>query len=152
VLNNGGEHVTPNRSFGLTRRDAWGLAIVATTTAALITYRAIYIEPRAWGAICATAEGAPLACASRAALFWLQRQYLWGGFALALGLVAFLCRGPFVIAVTAVVMGMAAVENYNATWGMVGAALGVWAWLAMNRKSFFFEKKNQKTFPTTPTV
>jgi hypothetical protein len=49
-------------------------------------------------------------------------------------------------------MGIAAVENYNATWGMVGAALGVWAWLGQNKKAFFFEKKNQKTFPTGPAV
>jgi hypothetical protein len=141
--------VKPNRSFGLTRRDAWGLAIVATATAALITYRAIYIEPRAWGVICA-AGGAPMACASRTALFWLQREYLWGGIALALGLFAFLMRGPFAVAVAAVVMGFAAVENYNATWGMVGAALGVWAWLGQNKTAFFFEKKNQKTSSIAP--
>ncbi len=126
--------MTPNRAYGLSRRDIWGLAIVAAATAALIIYRATYIEPRAWGATCAAANP-PLVCASRAALFWLQRQYLWGGIALALGLCAFLARGPFAVAVAAVVMGMAAVENYNATWGMVGAALGVWAWLALNRRA-----------------
>ncbi len=130
----GSEYVTPNRNFGLTRRDVWGLAIVAAATGALITYRAIYIEPRAWGAVCAAAN-APVACATRAALFWLQRHYLWGGTALALGLYAFLFRGPFAVAVAAVVIGIAAVENYNATWGMVGAALGVWAWLALNRRA-----------------
>ena len=108
-----------------------GLAVVAAATAAMIAYRAAYIEPREWGTICAAAAGAPLACAPRTALFWLQRQYLWGGIALALGLLAFLRRGPLVVAVAAVVMGMAAVENYNATWGMVGAGLGVWAWLRL---------------------
>jgi hypothetical protein len=113
----------------LARRDWAGLAIVALATSGLIAYRAVYIEPRAWGTICAAAAGAPLACGPRSALVWLQREYLWGGMALALGLVAFLWRGPFVVAVAAVVMGIAAVENYNATWGMVGAALGAWAWL-----------------------
>ena len=115
----------------LGRRDRAGLAIVVAATAGLIIYRAIYIEPRAWGAICAAAAGAPLACAPRAALVWLQREYLWGGIALGLGLVAFLCRGPFVVAVAAVVMGIAGVENYNATWGMAGAALGAWSWLRL---------------------
>jgi hypothetical protein len=28
-----------------------------------------------------------------------------------------------------VLFGIAAVINYNATWGMVGAALGAWTWL-----------------------
>jgi hypothetical protein len=111
------------------RRDWWGLSAVAACTAALIAYRYTYIEPRAWGTICAAAEGAPLACAPRSALVWLQRTYLWGGMALALGLWAFLARGPFLLCVAAVIMGMAAVENYNATWGMVGAALGAWTWL-----------------------
>ncbi len=106
-----------------------GLAVVALALAGLIAYRAVYIEPRAWGTICAASGGAPLVCGSRAALFWLQTKYLWGGTALALGLLAFLRRGPFALAVAAVVAGVAAVENYNATWGMVGAALGVWAWL-----------------------
>ena len=109
-------------------QDWLGIGIVIVATAALIIYRAYYIEPRAWGTICAAA-GAPLACAPRAALFWLQTKYLWGGIALALGLWAFLARGSFAVAVAAVVMGFAAVENYNATWGMVGAALGVWGWL-----------------------
>lgn len=106
-----------------------GLAVVAAATAGMIAYRAVYIEPREWGTICAASAGAPLACAPRTALFWLQREYLWGGIALALGLWAFLARGPLAVAVAAVVMGVAAVENYNATWGMVGAGLGVWAWL-----------------------
>ena len=108
------------------------MAVVAAAIAGLIIYRAYYIEPRAWGAICAAAAP-PLACAPRAALFWLQTKYLWGGTALVLGLWAFLARGPFVVAVAAVVMGAAAVENYNATWGMVGAALGVWSWLRLGK-------------------
>ena len=118
----------------LARRDWVGLAVVAACTAGLIAYRYVYIEPRAWGTICAAAEGAPVACYPRAALVWLQREYLWGGIALALGLWAFLARGPFVVCVGAVMVGVAAVENYNATWGMVGAALGAWAWLRYRPK------------------
>ena len=112
----------------LAPRDWVGLAVVALATGCLLGYRAGFIEPRAWGAICAAA-GPPLACLPRAALLWMQQRYLWGAIALALGLLAFLVRTPFAVRVAAVVAGIAAVANYNATWGMVGAALGVWSWL-----------------------
>ena len=121
------------RVGGIGRRDVAGLAIVAASIAGMIAYRYAYIEPREWGAVCATASP-PLACAPRAALLWLQQKYAWGGVALALGLSAFLLRGPFAVAVAAMVVGVAAVENYNATWGMIGLALGAWAWAA-NRPS-----------------
>jgi hypothetical protein len=109
------------------RRDWIGLTVVAAATAGIIAYRYVYIEPRSWGAICAAASP-PLACAPRSALLWLQQKYLWGGGALALGLVAFLWRGPLAMSVAAIVVGVVAVENYNATWGMAGLALGAWAW------------------------
>ncbi len=109
------------------RRDYAGLAVVAAWVAALLVYRQIVIEPREWGAICAAA-GAPLACAPRAALLWLQNWQLWGAAALTLGLAAFVGAG-FWAAVAAVALGAAAVINYNATWGMLGMALGAWAWL-----------------------
>ena len=116
------------RGLGKFRRQDWaGLAVVAAAWAAIIAYRYAYIEPREWGAICASASP-PLACAPRTALLWLQQKYAWGGAALALGLVAFLRRGPFAVNVAAIVVGIVAVENYNATWGMAGAALGAWAW------------------------
>ena len=121
----------------LTRQDYAGLAIVAACTAFIFAYRAVYIEPRAWGALCAAASP-PLACLPRAGLLWLQREYLWGGIALALGMVAFLARGPRAVSVAAVVMGVAAVANFNATWGMVGAALGVWAWFCMKKEIVLF--------------
>jgi hypothetical protein len=110
-------------------RDVVGLGVVLAWTAAMIAYRYAYIEPRAWGAICAASAGAPVACVPRAGLLWLQREYLWGGGALALGLWAFLFRGPFWVAVAAIVVGVGGVENYNATWAMVGLALGVWVWV-----------------------
>ena len=114
---------------GIGRRDRLGLAVVAAWTVAMIAYRYAYIEPRAWGAICAATQGAPLACVPRAGLLWLQREYLWGGVSLALGLVAFLFRGPFWMAVGAILVGIGGVENYNATWAMVGLALGAWVWV-----------------------
>lgn len=121
--------VTVGRGLDKVRLRDWvGLAVVVAATAGLIAYRAAFIEPRAWGAVCAAAA-APVACVPRAALLWLQREYLWGGIALALGFSAFLLRLPFWVRVAAVVVGIAGVENYNATWGMVGAALGAWVWL-----------------------
>jgi hypothetical protein len=118
----------------LAARDWVGLAVVALATALLLAYRAVFIEPRAWGAICA-ASTPPLACLPRAGLLWMQQRYLWGAVALAFGLLAFLVRAPFAVRVVAVVAGIAAVANYNATWGMVGAALGVWAWLRPPRRA-----------------
>ena len=109
-------------------RDWVGLAVVGLATAGLLAYRANFIEPRAWGAICAAATP-PVACLLRAGLLWMQQRYLWGAIALALGVLAFLARAPFAVRVASVVAGIAAVANYNATWGMLGAALGVWAWL-----------------------
>jgi hypothetical protein len=111
----------------MTRRDWAGLAVVAVWVAALVAYRHTYIEPREWGAICAAAA-APLVCAPRAALLWLQFWQLWGAAALALGLAAFVGVG-FWAAVGAVALGAAAVIDYNATWGMLGLALGAWAWI-----------------------
>jgi len=111
----------------MTRRDCAGLAAVAVWVAALLAYRYIYIEPREWGAVCAAAS-APLACAPRAALLWLQFWQLWGMAALVLGLAAFVGAG-FWAAVAAVALGAGAVINYNATWGMLGLALGAWAWI-----------------------
>jgi hypothetical protein len=110
------------------RRDIVGLCIVTAATAGLVAYRAIYIEPRAWGALCA-ASAPPLACLPRAGLIWLQRYYLWGTISLGLGLWSFAWRAPFTIQIAAIVIGIAGIENYNATWGAVGAALGAWAWL-----------------------
>ncbi len=110
------------------RRDYWGLAVVAIATALLILYRAYYLEPRSWGAACAAAAP-PFACMPRAALVWLQGRYLLGGAALALGLAGFAWGGAFAAQLGAVLMGVAAIENYNATWGAIGLALGAWGWL-----------------------
>jgi hypothetical protein len=114
------------------RRDWAGLGLVAVATAGLIAYRAVFIEPREWGAICAAAPP-PLACLPRAGLIWLQRTYLWGAASLLLGIWAFAWRAPFAVPVAAIVIGIAGIENYNATWGAAGAALGAWAWLRRDR-------------------
>ena len=110
------------------RRDYWGLGVVLAVTAALIVYRFYFIEPREWGAACVAASP-PLACVPRAGLIWLQRYYLWGGISLVLGLVGFAWGGGFTAQLGAVLVGVAAIENYNATWGAIGLALGSWGWL-----------------------
>jgi hypothetical protein len=110
------------------RRDVWGLAVVAAAAVGLIAYRAWFIEPREWGALC-VAAAPPAACVPRAALIWLQRYYLWGAGSLALGLFGFAWGGGFGAQLAAIILGVAAIENYNATWGAIGLALGAWAWL-----------------------
>ncbi len=110
------------------RRDWVGLAATAAVTALSILYRAYFLEPRAWGAACAAAAP-PLACLPRAGLIWLQGQYALGGAALALGLAGFAWGGGFAAQLGAVLAGILAIENYNATWGAIGFALGAWGWL-----------------------
>jgi hypothetical protein len=114
-------------SPGLRRADYAGLGIVLLTTAAVFGFRAAYVEPREWGAWCAAAS-APIVCLPRAGLLWAQQYQLWGLSALLLGLWAFL-GARLVVSLAAVALGIAAVANYNATWGMLGAALGAWSWI-----------------------
>jgi hypothetical protein len=111
-----------------------GFLVVVGGALAFAAYRATYVEPRSWGAVCA-AVSPPWACVPRAALLWLQREQLWGLAGLLCGLAAFLGRGPFWLAIAALVLGIAGVENYNATWGMTGAVLGAWAWLRMTPRA-----------------
>ncbi len=110
------------------QRDFYGLAAGVLVTAALIAYRHVFLEPRAWGTACVSAEP-PLACLPRAGLIWLQHYYLMGAVSLALGLWGLAWRGGFAAQLGAVLVGIAALENYNATWGAAGLALGAWAWL-----------------------
>lgn len=112
------------------RRDIQGIIIVLVCLHALLAYRGMFIEPRAWGAICAGVAPA-LACAPRAALLWAQHYQLWGAAALGLGLWAFI-GAPFAVAVAGVAMGAAAVVNFNASWGMWGLALAGWAWVRVS--------------------
>ncbi len=107
--------------------DAAGAAAAAAFLALLLLYRHVFVEPREWGAACAAAA-APAACGPRAALLWMQYQGFWGGIALLLGVWAFV-GSPLPVAVAAVAFGAAGTVNYNATFGMLGAVLGAWAWL-----------------------
>jgi hypothetical protein len=103
---------------------------LAVWLAALHLYRHHFVEPRVWVDACAAAAP-PFACAPRQALLWVQHWGLLGLAALVLGVAAF-AGAP--LAVTAMAAGIAGVVNYNATWGMLGAALGAWAWLSPARR------------------
>lgn len=111
---------------GMRRRDWAGLGLLVLWLPALILYRHAFVEPRSWVAACE--HGWPTACGPRAALLFAQRNDLLGLGAVALGLWAFL-GGRFAVRLAAVALGIAGVVNYNVTWGMLGAALGAWAWL-----------------------
>ncbi len=101
-------------------RDVGALVLVGAGVAAMLLFRAAYVEPA--GAC------SGILCWARSGLLWLQAGYFWGGLALGLGLLAFFGR-CWRVGVAAVLVGADAVINYNATWGMVGAALGAWVWM-----------------------
>ena len=104
---------------------------LALWLAALLLYRYQYVEPRSWVDACAAAAP-PLACAPRQALLWAQYHGLWGLAALALGILSFI---GIPVAAPAIAAGLAGVVNYNATWGMLGVALGAWAWISPARRA-----------------
>ena len=132
------------------RRDLLSLLAVAAAIGLMVAYRHVYVEPRAWGALCLDLSQAPLACQPRAALLWLQHWQLWGALAMGLGIWAFM-GAPFAVRAAAVAMGVIAVLNFNATWGMVGAALGGWAWVEANaRASAKREPSGRAGRPTVP--
>ena len=112
----------------MTRRDGAGLAVVLIVALELQLFRIVWFEPRAIGLRCLHGAAMPLVCTARSGLGWLTHYQVFGGTALVLGVLAI--RGaPFVVTVAAVCAGIAGVIDYNISWGMLGAALGGWAWL-----------------------
>ncbi len=107
--------------------DALGLGFMAVLLAAMIAFRVVYVEPRVWGAACVAAEQ-PLSCIPRGITIWLQGTYGWGAAALLAGLLT-LIRVPSGMPVAAVTLGMLAIVNQNATWGVLGLLLGAWSWV-----------------------
>ena len=117
----------------MTRRDGAGLAAVLATAAGLELYRRVWFEPRAIGLACLHGTASPALCASRSALGWLTHYQIMGTAALLLGVLAI--RGaPFALTVAAVCAGIAGLIDYNVSWGMLGAALGGWAWMTIEPK------------------
>ena len=109
------------------RADLIGIAVVIALAAAAAGFRMATIEPRAYVGLCAAAH-APLVCAPRHAVLWLQYERLFGFPALLLGLLAFAFASR-ALGVAGAALGIVAVINYNGTEGIIGAALGLWGWL-----------------------
>jgi len=110
-----------------TMADWIGIAIVVAAGASAILFRQMTIVPREFVGLCAS-PSAPLVCALRQAVLWLQYLHWFGLCALLLGLLAFaFARRP--LGVAALALGCVAAVNYNATEGIIGAALGLWGWL-----------------------
>ena len=118
----------------LAAADWTGIWTVAAIGMAAFAFRQIAIVPRVTVGLCAAAN-APMFCAPRAAVLWLQYEQLFGWAALALGAAGFFFgrRWPGVFAVA---VGVAAVVNYNATTGVIGATLGLIAWASLSTGRF----------------
>lgn len=107
--------------------DLLGLAVVVAAFAAMEWFRAVYVEPREWGSVCVSVDP-PLSCIPRSITLWLQTIYGWGAAALFTGLLTLL-RVFSWASVGAVVLGIFAIVNQNATWGALGVCLGGWSWI-----------------------
>jgi len=109
--------------------DAAGLALVALIGGGMFAFRWFAIMP-VWTVGACAAAGAPGFCSPRAVVLKLQYYQGFGWAAFALGLAAFVL-GWRLTAALAVAVGIAAVVNYNGTTGILGAALGLTAWLSL---------------------
>ena len=112
-----------------TGEDWMGLWLVVMIGGGMFAFRELAIVPRATVGLCAAAA-APSICAPRAAVLWLQYQQAFGWTALVVGLAAFI-SGRRLAAVLGLGIGIAAVVNYNATTGIIGAALGLITWIGL---------------------
>lgn len=113
-----------------TGEDWMGIWLVALIGVGMFAFRQLAIVPRATVGLCAAANAPPI-CAPRAAVLWLQYEQGFGWAALLLGLAAFIL-GKRLPAVLALSIGIAAVINYNATTGIIGAALGIITWIGLS--------------------
>jgi hypothetical protein len=118
-----------NRTIRVSSEDWMGLWLVAMIGGGMFAFRELAIVPRMTVGLCAAAN-APAICAPRAAVLWLQYQQAFGWAALLCGIAGF-ALGKRLPGVLAVAIGIAAVVNYNATTGIIGAALGLVAWIGL---------------------
>ncbi len=109
--------------------DAVGLALVALVGGGMFAFRWFAIRP-VWTVGACAGTDAPGFCAPREAVLKFQYYQGFGWAAFALGLAAFIL-GWRLAAALAVAIGIAAVVNYNGTTGILGAALGLTAWLSL---------------------
>ena len=112
---------------GPTRRDWAGIAAVVVVFGLFQAFRLIWMEPRSVGLACL--HGGPsLVCSTLSGLAWVIHFYVIGGVALLCGIWA-ITRGSLLPAVLSVCLGVVGMIDYNISWGLLGAALGVWTWL-----------------------
>ena len=109
--------------------DWYGLTVVALLGVGAWLFRFQFIQPFWTVGACAAAQR-PGFCGPRAVVLWLQYQQAFGWVAFVLGLAAFVL-GRRWFGVFAIGVGIAAVVNYNATMGVLGAALGLFAWIGV---------------------
>lgn len=110
--------------------DWYGLTVVALLGVGAWVFRFQTIEPLWTVGACAGADR-PGFCVPRQAVLWLQYEQAFGWAAFILGVGAF-ALGRRWLGVLALGVGIAAVVNYNATTGVLGAALGLIAWIGVN--------------------
>ena len=118
-----------SKGFNWSAGDWISLCAAAILGGGAFAFRLLAIAPRATVGMCAAAD-APAICVPRHAVLMLQYYQGFGWAALALGLAAFFLgrRAPAALALG---IGIAAVVNYNATTGIIGAAFGLVAWLGL---------------------
>jgi hypothetical protein len=118
-----------SKGFRWSAGDWIGLCVAAILGGGAFTFRLLAIAPRATVGLCAAANP-PGFCAPRHVVLMLQYYHGFGWAALALGLAAFFWSNR-TLAALALGLGIAAVVNYNATTGIIGAAFGLVAWLGL---------------------
>ena len=114
----------------LSDADWYGLTVVALLGVGAWVFRFQTIAPLWTVAACAGPDR-PGFCVPRQAMLWLQYQQAFGWAAFILGVAGFVL-GRRWLGVLALGVGIAAVVNYNATTGVLGAALGLYAWIGVN--------------------
>ncbi len=110
--------------------DFYAAALAAIIGGGAWSFRYLAIAPRETVGICAAAN-APGFCVPRFYVLNWQYHHVFGWAALALGLAAFVL-GRRLVAALAIGIGVAAVVNYNGTYGIIGAAFGLVAWMGVN--------------------
>ncbi|HVE23213.1 MAG TPA: hypothetical protein VNC39_14675 [Acidocella sp.] len=106
------------------RAEDWmGLSLLALIGGGMFAFRKLAVVPLMAIGLCSAAN-APVFCAHRAALMWLQYQQAFGWAALLCGSVGFAFgrRWPGMLAIA---VGITAVMQYNAATGIIGLALGL---------------------------
>jgi hypothetical protein len=118
-----------SKTIRWTADDFYGLWAVALLGGGAFLFRLLTIKPVATVGMCASAH-APAICVPRHLVLMGGYLGLFGWAALLLGLYAFF-RPSRLLGAVALGLGIAAVVNYNGTQGIIGAALGLIAWLSV---------------------